>query len=263
MKFRTISLLVFFLLFSCTNIFSQSITLTANDNHVIVDKVGTVTFSGPDITLGEIAKQENLTHVSGRTYRSAIIYDIAFSNGLVSSRGKIFNCTDNEVSVNCTFYNGNSLIVTHKIVVKPRTFSRMLPDGFSMSSIKNCNKIVCSETGISVGKTQYPSRHSEQSYSKSDNAISNINSKSYFSKKTYFYREDENNRLGVTYYPNGTCYIDGYIREDGSWIRGTSEGRYYIKNNILYVTWDEWVNESYKLENNQYTNDGVLFKLKK
>ncbi len=262
MELRTISLLFFFILF-CTNIFSQSITLTANDNHVIVDKVGTVTFSGPGITLEEIAKQENLTHVSGRTYRSAIIYDIAFSNGLVSSRGKIFNCTDKEVTVNCTFYKGNSLIVTHKIEVKPRTFSRMLPDGFSMSSIKNCNKIVCSETGISVGKPQNYSRHSEQSYSKSDNAISNTNSKSYFSKKTSFYGEDANNRLGAIYYPNGTCYLDGYIRDDESWIRGTSEGRYYIKNSTLYVTWDEWINESYKLENNQYKNDGVLFMLKK
>lgn len=151
MKFRTISLLVFFLLFSYANIFGQSITLTANKEHVIVDKVGTVTFSGPGITLEEIAKKENLIHVSGRTYRSAIIYDIAFSNGLVDSRGKIFNCTDNEVSVNCSFYNGNSLIVTHKIVVKPRTFSRMLPNGFSLSSIKNCNKIVCSETGMNHG----------------------------------------------------------------------------------------------------------------
>ncbi len=73
MELRTISLFFFFLLFSCTNIFSQSITLTANDNHVIVDKVGTVTFLGPGITLEEIAKQENLTRVSGRTYRSAFI----------------------------------------------------------------------------------------------------------------------------------------------------------------------------------------------
>lgn len=259
MQLRTISLFFFFLLFSCTKTFGQSITLTVNKNHVRVDKVGTVTFSGPGITLEEIAKQENLTHISGRTYRSAIIYNIAFSNGLVSSRGKIFNCTDKEVTVNCTFYNGNSHIVTHKIVVKPRTFSRMLPDGFSMSSIKNCNKIICSETGISIGKARKSSRHSEQIYSKSDNT----NSMSYFSKKTYFYGEDANNRLGVTYYPNGTCYIDGYIRDDENWIRGTSEGRYYIKNKTLLVTWNEWVNESYKLENNQYRNDGVLFKLKK
>lgn len=258
MQLRTVSLFFFFLLFSCMNLFSQSITLTANKNHVRVDKVGTVTFSGPGITLEEIAKQENLTHISGRTYRSAIIYDIAFSNGLVSSRGKIFNCTDKEVTVNCTFYNGTSLIVTHKIVVKPRTFSRMLPDGFSMSSIKNCNKIVCSETGISIGNARNSSRYSGQSYSKSGNT----NSKSYFSKKTYFYGEDANNRLGVTYYPNGTCYMDGYIREDESWIRGTSEGRYYIINGTLYVTWDDWVNENYKLENNQYKNDGVIFKLK-
>lgn len=180
----------------------------------------------------------------------------------MSARGKIFNCTDKEVSVNCAFYNGNSHIVTHKIVVKPRTFSRMLPDGFSMSSIKNCNKIVCGETGISVGKTRKSSQHSEQSYSKSDNTISNPNSKAYFSKETYFYGENANNRLGVTYYSNGTCYLSGYIRDDDNWIKGTSEGRYYIKNGTLYVTWDDWVNENYRLENNQYKNDGVIFKLK-
>ncbi len=89
-----------------------------------------------------------------------------------------------------------------------------------MSSIKNGNKIVYNETVISVGKIRNSSRHSKQSYSKSDNT----NSTSYFSKKTYFHGEDANNRLGVTYYPNRTCYLDGYIRENGSWIRGTSEG---------------------------------------
>ncbi len=263
MKFRTTTLFILFLLFSCINIFSQSITLTANKDHVRVDKVGTVTFSGPGITLEEIAKRENLKHISGRTYRSAIIYNIAFSNGLVSSRGKIFNCTDKQVIVNCSFYNGNSPIVTHRIVVKPRTFSRMLPDGFSMSSIGNCNKIVCSETGISVGKTRNSSQRSEHSYSKSDNTTSNTNNKSYFRRETYFYGENADNRLGVTYYPNGTCYLDGYIRNDESWIRGTSQGCYYIKNSILYVTRDEWINENYKLENNQYKNHGVLFKQKK
>lgn len=262
MEFRSFTLFFSFLILSCTNIFSQSITLTANKNHVRVDKVGTVTFSGPGITLEEIAKKENLTHISGRTYRSAIIYSIAFSNGFVSSRGKIFNCTDKEVSVNCTFYNVNNLIVTHKIVVKPRTFSRMLPDGFSMSSIKDCNKIVCSETGISIGKTRNSSQYSTQTSSRSVNATSTSSSKSFFSSETYFYGENENNRLGVTYYSNGTCYLSGYIRDNDNWIKGTSEGRYYIKNNTLYVIWDDWVNESYKLENNQYKNDGVIFKLK-
>lgn len=247
----------------CPEIWSQTVTLTGSNDHVRVDKVGTVTFSGPGITLEEIAKKENLPHISGRTYRASIIYDIAFSKGLVSSRGKIFNCTDSEVNVNCTFYNGNSVIVTHKIVVKPRTFSRMLPDGFPISSIKNCNKIVCSEIGISVGKTRNSSQQSEQGYSKSTNAISNTNSKSYFNKATCFYGEDASNRLGVTYYPNGTCYLEGYVRYDGNWIKGTSEGRYYIKNCTLYVIWDDWINESYKLEHNEYKNDGVLFKLKK
>lgn len=152
MELSSIALFFSFLLLSCANIFGQSITLTANKDHVRVDKIGTVTFSGSGITLEEIAKRENLTHISGRTYRSAIIYDISFSKGCVSSRGKIFNCTDKEISVNCAFYNGASLITTHKIVVKPRTFSRMLPYGFSLSSINNCNKIVCSETGISREK---------------------------------------------------------------------------------------------------------------
>ncbi len=263
MGLRVICFLFCILSIYCPGIWSQTVTLTASNDHVRVDKVGTVTFSGPGITLEEIAKKENLPHISGRTYRASIIYDIAFSKGLVSSRGKIFNCTESEVSVNCTFYNKNSCIATHKIIVKPRTFSRMLPDGVPMSSIKNCNKIVCNEIGISVGRTRNSSRQSEHSYSKSVNAISNTNSKSYFKKATYFYGEDANNRLGVTYYPNGTCYLNGYIRDEDSWIKGTSEGRYYIKNSTLYVTWDEWIDESYKLENNQYKNDGVLFMLKK
>lgn len=249
MRLRVICFLFYIVSIYCPGIWSQTVTLTASNDHVRVDQVGTVTFSGSGITLEEVAKKENLPHISGRTYRASIIYDIAFSKGLVSSRGKIFNCTDKEVSVKCTFYNGNSVIVTHKSVVKPRTFSRMLPDGFPISSIKNCNKIVCSEIGISVGKTRNSSRQSEQSY--------------YFKKATYFYGEDANNRLGVTYYPNGTCYLNGYIRDEDSWIKGASEGRYYIKNSTLYVTWDEWIDESYKLENNQYKNDGILFMLKK
>lgn len=86
-----------------------------------------------------------------------------------------------------------------------------------------------------------------------------IQKNGYFPGNTKFYGENESNRLSVIYSPDGKCSLDGYILEEGDWIYGSSEGKYHIKNDIIYVIWDDWINESYKLEDSQYTNEGVIF----
>jgi len=234
---------------------SQTVTLISGNNHVRIDKIGTVTFSGQGITLEEVAKRENLTHVSGRTYRAAIIYDIAFSKGTICSQGKIFNCTDNSITVICTFYNGNNQIASYSIPVKARTFNRMVPDNVSFSSLQNCNKIICRESGVSVGTVSNIKRPAKRQ------PQSNSSLKSFFTKETIFFGENSTNRMEVTYFQNGTCFLYGHILEDGYWVRGTSNGKYFIKNNTIYVTWDDCIHESYKLINNQYNNDGIIFRL--
>lgn len=126
--------------------YSQTVTLTPQNDHVCVKKVGTVTFpSGSGITLEEIAKQEGLQHIGGTTYRAAIIYEAWFDDGYyVDPRGKIFNCTDRTISISCYFYSGSNLINKHIIVVKPRTFMRITgPD--NEPKINYCDKIVLSE----------------------------------------------------------------------------------------------------------------------
>ena len=120
-----------------------------------------------------------------------------------------------------------------------------------MSTANNNNAYYCVE-GFRVLSVN------TQSYTQT----TNYDSKTYFKKETYFYGENNANRLGATYYPNGKCNLSGYILVDECWIRATSEGRYYINNGVIYVTWDEWINESYKLGNNQYSRDGVIYKLK-
>lgn len=125
--------------------FAQSVVLTSQNDHVCVKKAGTVTFSGQGITLEEIAQQEGLSHVSGRTYRAAVIYDALFENGyFCNPRGKIFNCTDKTINVTCAFYSGSRLIAKNTIVVKPRVFMRITgpEDG---PRIEYCDKIVLSD----------------------------------------------------------------------------------------------------------------------
>lgn len=82
---------------------------------------------------------------------------------------------------------------------------------------------------------------------------------SYFSVKTQFYAETPTDQQTVTYYPNGTCFSVGYILIDDYWMKGTSKGTYYIKNNIIYVTWDGCVKESYRLVNNRYKCGELYF----
>lgn len=120
-----------------------TVTLTPGENKVIVNEPGTVTFSGPGLTLEEVAKRDGLEHVSDRTYKAAVIYSTAFSRGYLEARGKIYNCTDKEQRVTCSFYSGTELVASYDVVVKPRTFSRMVPEEFPLSELSTVNKIVC------------------------------------------------------------------------------------------------------------------------
>ena len=138
MKTLKLVLCVLFVCFiSSLNLNAATVTLTPSNSHVCVNKSGTVTFSGNGTTLEEIAIREGLDKVSGHTFKAAVIYDVAFSRD--SFRGKIFNCTDNEIKIKCTYYNGSQSLGTFEVYVKPRTFSRF------PGSVKNCNKIVCSD----------------------------------------------------------------------------------------------------------------------
>ena len=85
----------------------------------------------------------------------------------------------------------------------------------------------------------------------------------YFPKETVFYAEDSTNKETVTFYPDGTCVNVGYfyIQEDDWWMKGTAEGRYYIYENNIYITWAECEQEKYNFINNQYNIDGLIFKL--
>lgn len=95
------------------------------------------------------------------------------------------------------------------------------------------------------------------------NQINNSNSKhSYFPSNTIFYAETSTVRQTVTYYNNGTCTCIGYVLNDGYWVKGTSQGKYYIKNSIIYVIWDDWLKENYRLINNCYKNDELYFRRK-
>ena len=120
-----------------------SVTLTPEEELVIVNKPGTVTFSGPRLTLEEVAKREGLEHVSDRTYKAAVIYSTAFSRGYLEARGKIYNCTDKEQKATCSFYSDTELVASFDVIVKPRTFSRMVPEEFPFSELSSVNKIVC------------------------------------------------------------------------------------------------------------------------
>lgn len=145
MQKKTVLLSVVCALVTSICSFAQTVVLTPQNDHVCVKKAGTVTFSGPGITLEEIAKEEGLPHVSGRTYRAAVIYDALFERGcFCDPRGKIYNCTDKTISVTCAFYSGYRLIAKNRIEVRPRVFMRITgPD--DGPSIECCDKIVLSD----------------------------------------------------------------------------------------------------------------------
>lgn len=145
MKIKALLLSAFCFIVSAAYGYSQSVVLTAQNDHICVKKLGTVTFSGPGITLEEIAKEEGLKHISGRTYRAAVIYSGWFEDGYYcEGRGKIFNCTDKKIIVTCSFYSGSRLITKNTIEVKPRVFMRIVrPADFPRFT--DCDRIVITE----------------------------------------------------------------------------------------------------------------------
>lgn len=112
---------------------AETAILTPNQRDNVVHKNGTVTFLNNGVTLEEVAKRYQLKHISGTRYKAAIIYSCSFDKN--GGRGKIYNCTDNAIRVQCKFYSGNSLIQTSNVDVAARTFSRIyIPSG--------CDKII-------------------------------------------------------------------------------------------------------------------------
>lgn len=258
MRFFNIYLLLG-LTFITSFVSAQTITLNSQNYHVVVKKASTVTFKyHNDIHVGN-AREEGLHNISGLTFSAGIIYDIAFENGFLISRGKIFNYTDNHITIICSFFNNNHQIVDYAIDVKPRTFSRMIPDNESIPH--SCNKVVCYEKGISIGYiSNNPTKETNICYGNNIKSGSSISR--YFSTKTVFYAEISTIRQTVTYYPNGTCSCIGYVLNNDYWVKGTSQGKYYIQNSTIHVTWDDWLKEEYRLINNSYTNDELYFKRK-
>lgn len=266
-------------LLSTTRISAQTITLTERKNEILVNKVGTVTFSGSGITLEENAVRFGLRHLHGRTYNAAIFYEVAFSSGKVDSRGKIWNCTDNNITISCSFYSGNTLIATYKVVVKPRTFSRILPDGVPLSKVKHCDRIVCSESGISVGYTnkKNENQNGRSPISLSQNSLNHHNNKTtnssstlgytnaHFSRATVFYGENSSTQFWDYYYPSGKYERKGRYKRGGSYLL-LAKGTYYVEKDII-VTCEEQDGYTdyfeYALRGNYYRDGDVIMTLKK
>lgn len=239
--------------------YAQSITLTPQNYHCRVDKAGTVTFQYTNDLHVEKARKEGLRNIYGLTFTSAIIYDVAFSKGYVSSYGKIFNYTSNPIKITCSYYSNEKFVTSYVTKVEPRTFMRMIPNG-KLSTVRSCNKIICSEESrISIGHVS----NSPKERLRASLPNTSITGKLYFPKESVFYAQSNKAKQTVTYYTNGTCYCIGYILSEGYWVKGTSNGRYYIQNGIIHVIWDSWLNESYRLSNNSYKNDDLLFRLQK
>lgn len=129
-------------LFVATPVCAQTVSLTQRNNHICASMPGTVTFRGPGLTLEKIAQQENLEKVGDRTYKAAVIFSAAFNPNI--SNGKIYNCTNNQLTFKCSFYDGSRLLTTCNVTVKPRTFNRIVPDNVNRSQLTSCNRVVCS-----------------------------------------------------------------------------------------------------------------------
>ena len=128
-----------------TNARTNPVTLNQTQKHVKVDRPGTVTFGYPNDLHVKKAREEGLRNVSGLTFNAAVIYDIAFIKNRLSGNGKVFNYTSKPITVHCNFYAGNRLVASYAIVVKPRTFNRMVPDDAPMDKLKECDRVVCYE----------------------------------------------------------------------------------------------------------------------
>lgn len=139
---KTFLIAIAVLIFSCVSASARTVTLNARNEHVVVEMPGTVKFQLPNDLHVRKAREEGLREYQDLAFSAAIIYDSAFCRGYLCSRGKIFNYTQNPITVECKFYNGNKLLYTNIVRVKPRTFMRMLPDG-GRSLVPDCTDIIC------------------------------------------------------------------------------------------------------------------------
>lgn len=95
---------------------------------------------------------------------------------------------------------------------------------------------------------------------RSSNTDNSYNSPRFFRTRTAFYGETHDSKEHTVYNPDGTCSSEGYTLVDGSWVKGTSKGYYRIERNVIYVTWDNWLNEAYVLTRDQYHNGPIIMK---
>lgn len=68
--------------------------------------------------------------------------------------------------------------------------------------------------------------------------------KQYFSNTMVYTHSSSDYWQSTTFSPNGTCTTEASILDEGVWVRGDSRGTYYIAGQNIYITWDEWVNET-------------------
>lgn len=102
----------------------------------------------------------------------------------------------------------------------------------------------------------------QNNYQSSSYTSSSVGSKSYFTEKTIFFGENSESKQTAVYNTDGTCSAMGYILTEGHWEKGTSNGVYYIEGNVIYATWDDWLKETYMINNNTYSNYGLIMRKK-
>ena len=115
------------------------------DNTTIkIDRPGTVDLAGPSKAHIQYAHKAGMEQVGETTFRAAIILTAAFSKGDLASRGKVFNMTNDPLTVTCSFLNDSGdELAQYTIDVKPHTFSRMIPDDAHFKYSDKCTRIVC------------------------------------------------------------------------------------------------------------------------
>ena len=114
--------------------FPKSITLIPDQTYeVIVPMVGVTKVSAImfEALIEDFGCKDRVIDAQNHRLKSCLIFSCLES----LERGKIFNITDNEIVVNLKFYYPHD-IVEEDIVVKPRTFSRIISGGWPQ-------KIVC------------------------------------------------------------------------------------------------------------------------
>ena len=92
------------------------------------------------------------------------------------------------------------------------------------------------------------------------NSASTNNSPRFFRTRTTFYGENHDSKQTDIYNNDGTCSAEGYTLVNDYWIKGTSQGQYHLEGNVIIVTWDDWLKETYVINQDQYYNGPLLMK---